>query len=200
MNQTPRKNLGTASNERSRERGSVSSTDPAHEMRHAISDRVLRDPEITRDAVVLRAELRGFAQIAEQHAAGDLTPLLDEYLNLLTQAVAETGGDIYQVDGNSLTAGFGVRAQKLNGSAERAGCGRPIAGRVAAVCFGHDIRVTEPAERGDESGTEDGVIRFFVRMRVPTEPFENRMEFGRPISRDSRLRRCVALIAVVEVC
>jgi class 3 adenylate cyclase len=34
--------------------------------------------------------------------------------------VAESGGDIYQVDGDSLIAGFGVRAHKLNGSAERA--------------------------------------------------------------------------------
>ena len=108
MNQTPRQ---------PRERTSLSSADPAREQMHASSDHVSRELEITRDAVVLRAELRGFTQIAEQRAAGDLTPLLDEYLDLLTEAVADSGGDIYQVDGNSLVAGFGVRARKSNGSA-----------------------------------------------------------------------------------
>ena len=120
MNKTPRRTVGTASNEQRRERTSASSEYPARERTHASSDRVLREAEITRDAVVLRAELRGFTQIAEQHAARELTPLLDEYLDLLTETVAENGGDIYQVDGDSLTAGFGVRAHKLNGSAERA--------------------------------------------------------------------------------
>lgn len=120
MNQTPRDTVGTVSDRQPRERRSAASADPAHERIHASSDRVLREPEITRDAVVLRAELRGFTQIAEQHAAEDLTPLLDEYLDLLTEAVAENGGDIYQVDGDSLIAGFGIRAQKLNGSAEQA--------------------------------------------------------------------------------
>jgi class 3 adenylate cyclase len=120
MNKTPRGTVGSVSNKRPHERASASSADPARERTHASADLVLREPEITRDAVVLRAELRGFTQIAEQHTARDLTPLLDEYLALLTEAVAENGGDIYQVGGDSLIAGFGVRAQKLNGSAERA--------------------------------------------------------------------------------
>ncbi len=120
MNQTPSETVATIYNEQPRERTSPSPTHSARGWTHASSDRVLREPGITRDAVVLRAELRGFTQIAEQRAAGDLTPLLDEYLDLLIEAVAETGGDIYQVDGDSLVAGFGIRAHELNGSAERA--------------------------------------------------------------------------------
>jgi class 3 adenylate cyclase len=96
------------------------SSNAAAERTPESADLVLRDPEITREAVVLRAELRGFTQIAERRAARDLTPLLDECLALLMEAVAENGGDIYQVDGNSLTAGFGVRVQKPNGSVEQA--------------------------------------------------------------------------------
>jgi class 3 adenylate cyclase len=120
MNNKPRKSVGAVSNERSRERTSTSPTNTAGGQMPASTDRVLREPEITRDAVVLRAELRGFTQIAERRAARDLTPLVDEYLALLTEAVAENGGDIYQVDGDSLIAGFGIRVQKSNGSAERA--------------------------------------------------------------------------------
>src|SRR5882672_5089095 len=78
MSKTPRQTVGTVSNEQRSERISASSEYPARERTHASSDRVLREAEITRDAVVLRAELRGFTQIAEQHAARELTPLLYE--------------------------------------------------------------------------------------------------------------------------
>lgn len=71
-------------------------------------------------AVVLRAALRGLVKSAEQLAPQSVLPMLDEYVDFVSTIARENGGDIYGVDPESVTVGFGLRDAKANGSAAAA--------------------------------------------------------------------------------
>ena len=71
-------------------------------------------------AVVLRAELRGFMQTAERLTAQSVLPMLKEYVDFVGRVARENGGEIYGVDLESVTVGFGLREAKANGSAAAA--------------------------------------------------------------------------------
>jgi len=71
-------------------------------------------------AVVLHMDLRGFMKTAEQMDPQGILPMLDEYVDFVSNIARANGGDIYRVGPESMTAGFGLRDVKQNGSAEAA--------------------------------------------------------------------------------
>ena len=71
-------------------------------------------------AVVLRAALRGLVKSAEQLAPQSVLPMLDEYVDFVSNIARESGGDVYGGDAESVTVGFGLRTAKANGSAAAA--------------------------------------------------------------------------------
>jgi adenylate cyclase len=68
-------------------------------------------------AVVLRADLRGFMKTAEQLDPQGIVPMLDEYVDFVSNVARSNGGEVYGVDPESVTVGFGLREAKANGSA-----------------------------------------------------------------------------------
>jgi adenylate cyclase len=68
-------------------------------------------------AVVLRADLRGFMKTAEQLSPQSVLPMLDEYVDLVSQVARANGGEIYGAESESVTVGFGLREAKANESA-----------------------------------------------------------------------------------
>jgi adenylate cyclase len=68
-------------------------------------------------AVVLRADLRGFTKTAERLTPEGVLPMLDEYVDFVSNIARENGGEVYGADPESVTVGFGLRTAKANGSA-----------------------------------------------------------------------------------
>lgn len=71
-------------------------------------------------AVVLRVELRGLERTAEQSTPQSMLSMLEEYVDFVGTIARENGGDIYRVEPESVTVGFGLREAKANGSATAA--------------------------------------------------------------------------------
>jgi class 3 adenylate cyclase len=71
-------------------------------------------------AVVLRTELRGFSSSVQQSSRQKLLPLLDEYVDFVSTVSRDNGGEVYGVDSESVTVGFGLRAVNSNGGAAAA--------------------------------------------------------------------------------
>ena len=71
-------------------------------------------------AVVLRADLRGFMKTAEQLNPQGILPMLDEYVDFVSDVTRANGGDIYGVGPESATASFGLREGNPNGKAAAA--------------------------------------------------------------------------------
>ena len=71
-------------------------------------------------AVVLRADLRGLVKTAEQLTPKNMLPMLDEYVDFVSAVARENDGDIYGVDPESVTVGFGLRDATANGCAAAA--------------------------------------------------------------------------------
>ena len=57
---------------------------------------------------VLFADLRGYTALAERLAPEAVVSLLDEFFDILAQAVGEHGGSVYHMAGDSVMAGFGL--------------------------------------------------------------------------------------------
>jgi adenylate cyclase len=74
----------------------------------------------TPHAVVLRTALRGLVKSAKQLAPQSMLLMLDEYVDFVSTIARESGGDIYGVDAESVTVGFGLRETKANSCAAAA--------------------------------------------------------------------------------
>ena len=71
-------------------------------------------------AVVLRTDLRGFVRSSEQSSPQSVLPMLDEYVDFVSAIARENGGDVYSVDSESVTVGFGLREAAATGGAAAA--------------------------------------------------------------------------------
>jgi adenylate cyclase len=71
-------------------------------------------------AVVLRADLRGILKTCEQMPPQSVLPMLDEFVQFVSDVVRKNGGEVYGSDWESVTVGFGLREAKAKGSAQAA--------------------------------------------------------------------------------
>lgn len=84
-----------------------------------LRDTLLSTADVRTHAVVLFADLRGFASISERLEPHQVVPLLNEYFSLLTEITFRHDGTVFHMAGDSLMLGFGVPMQQ-DDSAPRA--------------------------------------------------------------------------------
>lgn len=67
-------------------------------------------------AVILRTNLRGFVKTAERLESQAIVPMLDEYLDFVSNIARKYGGEVYGTDPESVTVGFGPCAAQADGT------------------------------------------------------------------------------------
>jgi len=82
---------------------------------------------------VLFADLRGYTAMAERLAPPYLASLLDDFFNILTQAAEKNGGKVYHTAGDSLMAGFGLKAADGGGAAPALAASRAMLESFSAL-------------------------------------------------------------------
>src|SRR3569833_91298 len=71
-------------------------------------------------AVVLRAALRGFIKIIGKLEPSRRILMLDDCVDFVSNIAHQNAGEVYGVDYESVTVGFGLRNARIDGSAEAA--------------------------------------------------------------------------------
>lgn len=89
-------------------------------------------PVCTR-AVVLFADLRGYTQMCECLAPGQVVILLKEYFSLLTQITLEHQGVVFNTAGDCLMAGFDLSHQRSDATDRALRAARMMVGRFASL-------------------------------------------------------------------
>jgi adenylate cyclase len=84
-------------------------------------------------ATLLFADLHGYDWLVEQLPPADVVPLLREFFAVLTSAVLERGGQIFQIAEAEMLAGFGVADSRHTQIHEALNAARAIQHRFAPI-------------------------------------------------------------------
>ena len=93
---------------------------PGHGVRTETGSQMQANSVNASHAVVLRTALRGLVKSAEQSSPKNMLPMLDEYVDFVSAIARDNGGEVYGVDSESVTVGFGLREAKTDAGAAAA--------------------------------------------------------------------------------
>jgi adenylate cyclase len=87
----------------------------------------------TTHAAVLFADMRGYTALAERLHPARVVSLLDEFFTILARVTVAYGGEVFDIAGDGMMAGFGVRDPKGSGACEALAAGHAMLQSFAPV-------------------------------------------------------------------